>query len=36
MKIENGKITEATTAPEYIRTMEDSGCKVRRGGDGSV
>lgn len=53
MKIENGKIKEATTAelyerwlnqglenimtfPEYIRTMEDAGCVVRRDGDGNV
>ena len=53
MIVENGKITEATTAelyekwldqglenimtfPEYIRTMEDSGRKVRRDGDGNV
>ena len=51
MKIENGKIIEATTAelyerwlnqglenimtfPEYLRTMENAGCVVRRNGDG--
>ena len=52
MKIDKGKIIEATTAelyekwldqglenimtfPEYLHTMEDSGCKVRRDGDGN-